>query len=57
MTRRMEYDYLIIGAGPAGLQLGYFLRKLGRDFLILETGDSAGTFLVVSSSFRHALVY
>ena len=23
-------DYLVIGAGPAGLQLGYFLGKEGR---------------------------
>lgn len=37
-------DYLIIGAGPAGLQLGYFLQKAGRDYLILEAGESAGTF-------------
>ncbi|MFN8495013.1 MAG: FAD-dependent monooxygenase [Caldilineaceae bacterium] len=29
-------DYLIIGAGPAGLQLGYFLGKSGRDYLILD---------------------
>src|SRR3954466_1150706 len=38
------YDYLILGAGPAGIQLGYFLAKDGRDYLILEAGESAGTF-------------
>lgn len=38
------YDYLIIGAGPGGLQLGYCLEKAGRDYLILERGDSASTF-------------
>src|SRR6266508_4869257 len=37
-------DYLIIGAGPAGLQLGYFLEKAGRNYLILESGASPGTF-------------
>jgi thioredoxin reductase len=37
-------DYLIIGAGPAGLQLGYFLQKAGRDYLILEAGSQPGTF-------------
>jgi thioredoxin reductase len=37
-------DYLIIGAGPAGLQLGYFLDRAGRDYLILEAGPTAGTF-------------
>lgn len=39
-----HHDYLIIGAGPAGLQLGYYLEKAGRDYLILEAGESAGTF-------------
>jgi len=37
-------DYLILGAGPAGLQLGYFLGKNGRDYLILERESEPGTF-------------
>ena len=37
-------DYLVIGAGPAGLQLDYFLQQAGRDYLILEAGDAPGTF-------------
>jgi thioredoxin reductase len=37
-------DYLVIGAGPAGLQLGYFLQQSGRDYLILEAGGTPGTF-------------
>jgi thioredoxin reductase len=37
-------DYLIIGAGPGGLQLGYFLQRAGRDYLILEQGSTPGTF-------------
>jgi thioredoxin reductase len=37
-------DYLIIGAGPAGLQLGYFLEKANRNYLILEAGENPGTF-------------
>jgi thioredoxin reductase len=40
-------DYIIIGAGPAGLQLGYFLEQANRDYLILEAGSQPGTF------FRH----
>jgi thioredoxin reductase len=40
----VELDYLIIGAGPAGLQFGYFLEKAGRDYLILEAGARPGTF-------------
>lgn len=37
-------DYLVIGAGPAGLQLGFHLAAAGRDYLILEAGKNAGTF-------------
>lgn len=37
-------DYLVIGAGPAGLQLGYFLQQAGRDYRILEAGPGPGTF-------------
>jgi thioredoxin reductase len=37
-------DYLVIGAGPAGLQLGFFLQRAGHDYLILEAGPAAGTF-------------
>ncbi|NRQ31178.1 NAD(P)-binding domain-containing protein [Nonomuraea sp. NN258] len=37
-------DYLVIGAGPAGLQLGYFLHRAGRDYRILEAGPTPGTF-------------
>jgi len=37
-------DYLVIGGGPAGLQLAYFLAQAGRDYLVLEAGPTAGTF-------------
>jgi thioredoxin reductase len=37
-------DYAVIGAGPAGLQLAYFLDKAGVDYVVLEAGPSAGTF-------------
>jgi thioredoxin reductase len=40
----MTTDYLVIGAGPAGLQLGYFLDRAGRDYQILEAGAGPGTF-------------
>jgi thioredoxin reductase len=40
----ISYDHIIIGGGPAGLQLGYFLKKSGRSYLIIERGDSAGSF-------------
>jgi thioredoxin reductase len=37
-------EYLIVGAGPAGLQLAYLLQRGGRDHLVLEAGPRAGTF-------------
>lgn len=37
-------DYLIIGAGPAGLQLAQSLGEAGRDYLVLESGSAPGTF-------------
>ncbi|HEY0535869.1 MAG TPA: NAD(P)-binding domain-containing protein [Actinoplanes sp.] len=41
----MTLDYLIIGAGPAGVQLAALLEAEGkRDYLVLERGDAPGTF-------------
>ncbi|MGE3537452.1 MAG: NAD(P)-binding domain-containing protein [Candidatus Tectimicrobiota bacterium] len=39
-----DHETIILGAGPAGLQLGYFLATRGRDYLILEAGESPGSF-------------
>ncbi|WP_225850477.1 NAD(P)-binding domain-containing protein [Streptomyces sp. HPF1205] len=37
-------DYLVVGAGPAGLQAGYFLERAGRNYLVVEAGEAPGTF-------------
>ena len=37
-------DYLIIGAGPAGLQLAQELGAAGHAYLVLESGSAPGTF-------------
>jgi len=39
-----HYEYLIVGAGPAGLQMGYFLEQAGRRYVILEAQARAGSF-------------
>ena len=26
------FDYVIVGAGPSGLQMGYFLKSANRDY-------------------------
>ncbi len=43
MSEIAEFEYLIIGAGPAGLQMGYYLEKANRNYLILEAGETPGT--------------
>ncbi|WP_043622828.1 NAD(P)-binding domain-containing protein [Nonomuraea candida] len=42
MTR--DHRYLIIGAGPGGLQLSYFLQRAGADYVTLEREESPGGF-------------
>jgi thioredoxin reductase len=37
-------EYVVIGAGPAGLQLAYYLQRAGRDYVVLEAGPTPGTF-------------
>ena len=37
-------EYVVIGAGPAGLQLAYYLQRPGRDYVVLEAGPTPGTF-------------
>ncbi|HEX4814191.1 MAG TPA: NAD(P)-binding domain-containing protein [Nonomuraea sp.] len=45
----MTYDhrYLIVGAGPGGLQLSHFLHRAGADYVTLERAAGPGAF------FRH----
>ena len=37
-----EVEVAVVGAGQAGLAMGYFLRRPGRRFVILERADSIG---------------
>uniref|UniRef100_UPI00358EE1F6 FAD-dependent oxidoreductase domain-containing protein 2 isoform X1 n=1 Tax=Myxine glutinosa TaxID=7769 RepID=UPI00358EE1F6 len=39
-------DYCIIGAGPGGLQMAYFLQQAGRDYVVLERNNISGSFFV-----------
>ena len=38
------HEYIILGAGPAGLQMSYFMEQAGRDYLTLEGNDHAASF-------------
>ena len=35
-------EVIVVGAGQAGLAIGFFLARQGRRFLILEAADSVG---------------
>lgn len=39
-----QYEYLVLGAGPAGLQMAYYLQRAGRKYLVLERGERPGRF-------------
>ncbi|XP_029943197.1 FAD-dependent oxidoreductase domain-containing protein 2-like isoform X3 [Salarias fasciatus] len=39
-----HYDYCVVGGGPAGLQMGYFLSKAQRNYIILERNSGPGSF-------------
>ncbi|KAH8045869.1 N,N-dimethylaniline monooxygenase [Aureococcus anophagefferens] len=37
-------EYLVVGAGPAGLQAAYFLKKFGLDHAVVDAADGPGSF-------------
>ena len=44
MSESIKLDYLVIGAGPAGIQLAYFLDRANQSYLVLEANDRPGVF-------------
>jgi thioredoxin reductase len=50
-----HFTYIIIGGGPAGLQMGYFLHKRGASYLILERAAQAGDFFLTYPRHRQLL--
>jgi len=55
MQRDSMHDYIVVGAGPAGLQMGYFLARAGRSYLVLEAADAPGAFFKVFPRHRTLL--
>ncbi|XP_070579886.1 FAD-dependent oxidoreductase domain-containing protein 2-like [Ptychodera flava] len=41
---KTDFEYIVIGAGPAGIQMAYFMERAGKDYMVLERSDSAGAF-------------
>lgn len=37
-----KFDYVVVGAGPAGLQMGYFLETAGRNYIVMERSNNSG---------------
>lgn len=53
-----HFQYCVLGAGPAGLQMGYFLSKAKRDYIILERNSGPGSFFnKYASHVLNALFY
>jgi len=42
MSGTERFGTVVIGGGQAGLVMGYYLRRAGEDFVILEAGDRVG---------------
>jgi thioredoxin reductase len=42
MEIRKKHQFIIIGGGPGGIQLAYYLQKLNADYLILEQSEIPG---------------
>lgn len=40
----MYYEYIIVGCGPGGLQMGYYFNKNNYNYIILERNDKPGSF-------------
>jgi len=55
MNKTMSTKYLILGAGPAGLQMGYFMEKGNKDYVILEKESAAGSFFKTQPVHRKLL--
>ena len=39
-----DYEYIIVGSGPAGLQTAYYLEKYNKKYIVLEKDNCVGGF-------------
>jgi len=53
--RSDRYEYVVVGAGPAGLQMGYHLATASRRYLVLEAADAVGAFFLKFPRHRRLL--
>ena len=47
----------MVGAGPAGLQLGYYMQQANRNYVIFERANISGlyTYLYIDIDFCYSL--
>ena len=38
----LHWDYIVVGAGPSGLQMAYFLQTSRRQYIVLERANVSG---------------
>jgi len=55
MRNHEHHEYVVLGGGPAGVQLGYYLEAAKRDYVVLERGERAGTFFDVYPRHRRLI--
>ncbi|XP_077982328.1 FAD-dependent oxidoreductase domain-containing protein 2-like [Glandiceps talaboti] len=41
---KTDFEYIVVGAGPAGVQMAYFMEKAKKDYIVLERNDIPGSF-------------
>ncbi|XP_028406643.1 FAD-dependent oxidoreductase domain-containing protein 2-like [Dendronephthya gigantea] len=41
---KTHHEYCVVGAGPGGLQIAYFLKRSNRDYIVFERNSEAGSF-------------
>ncbi|OWF55933.1 FAD-dependent oxidoreductase domain-containing protein 2-like [Mizuhopecten yessoensis] len=47
VTTSTYHDYCILGAGPGGLQMAYFMEQSSRDYIVFERENTTGSFYTV----------
>ncbi|XP_040067673.1 probable cyclin-dependent serine/threonine-protein kinase DDB_G0292550 isoform X4 [Ixodes scapularis] len=51
-ARGTKRDYCVVGAGPSGLQMAYFLQQAKRDYVVFERSNISGHFFSVYPKHR-----
>jgi len=50
-----HHEFIVVGAGPGGVQAAYSMAKEQRDFIVLERAGAAGAFMSQFPRFRRLI--